>query len=226
MLRAMARHRRTLEQTPGLVAGSLCFTAELDTFTGGMLSPMRWGLLCGWENDQARDEFFNGEPAGLHPFLDGSRESWHIALQTVRVVKGEWRGWHPSTDGVAGLGPEEPLAVMTYGKVRARYMPTFTWNNRKVVREVAKNPGLRFRIGLADTPAARCTFSLWRCEEDVLRFAYGAGIHDPVQRHSLAVPWGRDYFFARFRPLASRGTWDGRDPLLTSAQALSPSASA
>jgi spheroidene monooxygenase len=212
MLRAMRRHREVLEATPGLAEARICFTAELDTITGGTPTPTRWGLLCGWNSGEAREEFLS-DATRLHPFLASARESWSVSLDTVRVVQGKWRGWRPSADGVAPLAPDEPLAVMTYGKLRARYLPTFTWNNRKVVREIAGNPGLVMRIGLVDHPMVRCTFSLWRSEEDVVRFAYGGGVHDPIQRRSLDVPWGGDWLFARFRPIASSGTWGGRDPL-------------
>ena len=212
MLRAMRRHRAALESIPGLAAARICFTAELDPITGGTPTPTRWGLFCGWEAGEARDEFLS-DPTRLRPFLDGARESWGVSLDTVRVVQGEWRGWRPSTDGVEPLASNEPLVVMTYGRIRARYLPSFTWNNRKVVREVATSPGVVMRVGLADHPMVRCTVSLWRSQEDVVRFAYGSGVHDPIQRRSLDVPWGRDWFFARFRPIASSGTWHGRDPL-------------
>ena len=60
---------------------------------------------------------------------------------------------------------------------------------------------------------ARSTFSLWRSQGDAVRFAYGEGEHGPIQRQAQEADWGRDYFFARFRPVSSSGTWDGRDPL-------------
>ncbi len=60
----------------------------------------------------------------------------------------------------------------------------------------------------------RATFSLWRDQGSMVRAAYGPEtLHSPVQKRSLAVPWGREWFFARFRPVASVGTWDGSNPL-------------
>jgi hypothetical protein len=130
------------------------------------------------------------------------------------VVQGSWQGWTPSTDETEPLGQDEPVAVMTYGRVRPRYIPHFTWHNRRVVRSMDGNPATLMKVGLGDDPLARSTFSIWRSKGDVVRFAYGKDtVHDPVQRHSLDVPWGYDYFFARFRPVASTGTWRGRDPL-------------
>ena len=212
MLRAMSHRRRSLAATPGLRASRVCFVADLDTVTGGTPRLTRWALLCGWESREARDEFLADDQA-LRPFVAGARETWSLSLDTVRVVQGDWQGWRPSTEGVAPLADDEPLVVMTYGMLRPRYLLTFHRHNRRIVRELAKNPGLVMRVGLGDHPMARCTFSLWRSQKDVMRFAYGAGIHDPVQRRSLAAPWATNYFFARFRPVASHGTWEGRDPL-------------
>ena len=39
------------------------------------------------------------------------------------------------------------------------------------------------------------------------------GDHAPVVKPSRTVPWLEDRFFARFRPLSSAGTIDGRDPV-------------
>jgi hypothetical protein len=136
-------------------------------------------------------------------------------MDTVRVVNGEWEGWRPSTDGVVPLAKDEPLAVLTYGRVRPRYVPAFMWNNRKAVRQVTEQPDLVARVGLGDGVRIASTFSLWRSQGAVVRYAYGSGPHKPIQRRSLDTPWGSEYFFARFRPLASSGTWDGRDPLKT-----------
>ena len=213
MLRAMRRHRERLEATPGLAVSSLFFTARFDSLTGGTPTPLKWGLLCGWETPGARDEFLN-EPSRLAPFVREAREAWSISLDTVRVVQGEWHGWQPSAAEAEPLARDEPVAVITYGRVRPRYLAAFQWNNRKVVREMNANPGNVMAIGLGEDPLVRATFSIWRSKGDVVRFAYGAGgVHDPIQRRSLEAGWGSDYFFARFRPVASRGSWAGRDPL-------------
>lgn len=212
MLRAMARHRAALDATPGLAVTRLCFTAELDTLMGGRPTLTRWGLLCGWDDGASRDEFL-ADGAGLAPFLRGARESWSVSLDTVRVIDGGLGDWRPSSEGVQRLSPDEPLAVITYAKVHARYLPAFTLSNRKVVRELAANPAEVMRIGIFDDLLVRSTFSLWRSQGEMVRFSYGDGVHKPVQRRSLAVPWFYNNFFARFRPVASSGSWYGRDPL-------------
>lgn len=76
------------------------------------------------------------------------------------------------------------------------------------------DPGLAMMIGLLDHPLTRMTFSLWRSQGEMVRFAYGPdAIHNPVQRRALDVPWARDWFFARFRIREAAGTWHVRDPL-------------
>jgi len=45
-------------------------------------------------------------------------------------------------------------------------------------------------------------------------YAFGrAGSHQAAVRVDRANPFHRESAFVRFRPYASRGTWDGRDPL-------------
>ena len=212
MLRAMRRRRAQLERTPGLAAARLCLTTDLEPVTGGRPTPTRWALFCGWDDRSARDSFL-ADPANLSEFLEPAREAWSVSLDAVRVVDGEWRGWRPSVEDVDGLGRDEPLAVITYGRLRPRYVPTFIWNNRKAVRQIVRHPGLMAMVGLSDGVGVASTFSLWRSQGDVVRYAYGPGAHKPIQRRSLDAPWASDWFFARFRPVASTGTWDGRDPL-------------
>ena len=213
MLRAMRRFRPALEATPGLATTRILLTARLEPTFGGTPTPTKWVLFCGWDSTEARDDFL-ADPQRLRPFTAGATESLVLSLDTVRVVQGDWHGWLPSTEETPPLGGDEPVAVITHGRVTPRHLPAFTWSNRKVVREMRAGTGPVMDIGLAAHPLDRTTFSIWRTKGDVVRAAYGAGtVHAPVQRRSLEVPWGGDWFFARFRPVASSGTWDGRDPL-------------
>jgi hypothetical protein len=209
---AMRRHRMELETTPGLGAAHLFFTLDSSTVTGGKPTPRRWALLCGWDQDEAHDEFLAGSGA-LEAFLSEALETWRVRLEPVRVVDGSWRGWKPSTEGVRPLADDEPLIVMTYGLLRPRYVPAFLRSNRRALAQALEQPGMLAWLGLSDTVRTASTFSIWRSLADVQRYAYGKGAHQPVARHSKRVPWADDYFFARFRPLGSSGTWSGRDPV-------------
>lgn len=212
MLRRMRRLRRERAAMPGLVAAHLFFTIEFWAGpTGGIPTPTRWALFCAFDDEEAIARLERSD--SLAAFTDNAREAWQIDLEPTRVVSGAWRGWRPQTDGAEPLRSDEPIAVITYGRLRARYVPTFIVNNQRIVAASEGQEGLMARIGLADHVRAACTFSIWRSQRDVVRFAYGADTtHKPIVRPSKDTPWADDYFFARFRLLGSRGTWDGRDP--------------
>jgi hypothetical protein len=187
-------------------------TTELTPLFGGNPTPRRWALFCGWDSDDGLAEFLQSS-AVLEEFSTDARELWHVTLQPVRLVSGSWRGWTPSVDGSATMRADEPVIVMTYGRLRPRYVPRFLRKNRRIVANALRQPGLVAQIGLSDTVRTASTFTLWRSQADAVRFAYGVGDHKPVVRPSKDAPWADDYFFARFRPIASSGTWDGRDPV-------------
>jgi hypothetical protein len=209
---AMHRRRAELESMPGLGAAHLFFTFDSSALTGGRPTPRRWALLCGWNEDEALDEALVASPV-LEGFLDEALESWYVRLEPVRVVDGSWRGWRPSTEGVRPLADDEPVIVMTYGRLKRRHIPAFLRANRRALAQAMRHPGMLSWLGLSDAVPVASTFSVWRSIADVQRYAYGPGDHQPVARHSKAVPWADDYFFARFRPLTSTGTWDGHDPV-------------
>jgi hypothetical protein len=208
----MVRHRDAFAETPGLIAGRLCFTTDFHPLAGGWPTPRRLALFCAWESEEALAQFVASSPF-VSRFTAPARESWRATLEPVRVVNGEWHGWRPDTAGVRPLARDEPVAVITYGRLRWGYIPTFIWNNRRIVAASMTQPGLIARVAIGDGPRIACTFSIWRSQGDVVRFAYGQGEHKPIVSPSRDTPWADDYFFARFRLLDSSGTWDGTDPV-------------
>lgn len=205
------RGREALACTPGLATSRVFMLADLEPQTGGLPRPTRFALFCGWHDAAARDRFFH---EGDRRFTVDADETWAASLDTVRVRKGGLGGWVPSTEGVTPFARDEPLLVMTHARLKSRYVPRFTVDNARIVRAMIGKPGLEMMVGAADHPLTRATFSMWRTQGDAVRFAYDpAGRHGPVQRESLAAPWMGSLFFARFRPVATRGQWLGRDPL-------------
>lgn len=197
---------------PGLVSSQLYMLGTVDRYTGGTPMPTRWALFCGWENDDARDDFFAGDSLAS-PFLARAKERWGLSLETVTVVKGQWQDWQPTTEGAKPFAKDEPLIVMTHARVKASYVPTFSWHTAKVARMLDDDPNSIVRMALAEHPLTRSTISVWRSKGTMVRFSYSDGPHDHAQRLSRTDDWLTDDFFARFRPVASFGTWGGDDPL-------------
>jgi hypothetical protein len=211
-------HRR-LGSTPGVVTGRVFATANYFPATSGYPTLRRYALLTAFEDDDAVAEFEGSEVDDA--FGGPARESWRLTLEAIRVKHGSWRGWFPDTGGAEPLLRDEPMAVMTYGVLRPRYIPRFALRNRQVIAGSMDEEGQIVRLALFDRPLSVCTFSVWRSKGDALNFAYGAGtLHKASIRPWLDTPWGVKNFFARFRIVESRGTVAGVDPLAEARAAL------
>jgi hypothetical protein len=69
--------------------------------------------------------------------------------------------------------------------------------------------------GLSRPPRIVSTFSLWRSKAEMADYAYGSSppAHTGALSTHAAKPFHAASTFVRFRPYASCGQWDGRDPL-------------
>lgn len=214
-LPAFWRHRPRLvaeiERTAGVAHARLGTDVALTARTGGRPRLRRTALLVAWHDRAARDTCLGeGWPA---PYVDGARESWSLALDAATVVRGAWRGWQPDTTGVERLRAEEPVVAVTYAAAPLRSVPAFFRGNREVCRALDTNDAETFRLGFLDGRLGFGTITMWRSQAAMTRFAYRAPEHDPVRRRFEESGVLRDHFFARFRPVASYGTWHGGDPL-------------
>ena len=119
-----------------------------------------------------------------------------------------------SSESAATIGDAGPVAVLTRATVRLRHVRPFMTASRQISSELAGADGLLAVCGIGEAPIGRqATFSLWRSADDVARFAAGMPHHATAIRRTRAEGWYGEELFARFLPVAWRGTWDGRDPL-------------
>jgi hypothetical protein len=196
------------ERLPGLRYAETTITAPL----GGSLAPRprlgRVGLIAAWDDDEALDRFAHGDPLAAR-LADG----WMTRLQPLRVF-GAW----PEMPGLPSrpipVDDEEPVAVLTLGRLRLHRALPFLRSAAPAESEVVAEPNLLASAGLARPPRLVSTFSLWRTAAAMRDYANrDHGAHQAAVRNDRAHPFHRQSAFIRFRPYASQGTWDGRDPL-------------
>ena len=108
----------------------------------------------------------------------------------------------------------EPVGILTLGRLRLLRTGAFRRAAGPAEAAARTNPALLAGTGLARPPRLVATFSLWRSAREMRRYAATAGSeHKAAIEADRARAFHHESAFVRFRPYASEGSWDGRDPL-------------
>jgi hypothetical protein len=203
------RGRPDPADTPGLRYAETTITARL----GGSALPSpqarRAGMIAAWDDDRSLDEFLGCSPHAAR-FADG----WQVRLEPLRV-SGAWPEMPGLPEHELPVDDDEPVAVLTLGRLRLTRVVPFLRAGAPAESEVAEEPELLAATGLARPPHLVSTFSLWRSAAAMRDYAYRErGAHRAAVRSDRAHPFHHRSAFVRFRPYASSGSWDGRDPLV------------
>jgi hypothetical protein len=171
----------------------------------------RYGLLAVWETQADADAFFANAPLMAH-YRRHATEIWTIRLLPVQA-HGAWAGINPFLP----LSPQPivgPVAVLTRAAISWPQLINFWRAVPATSRAIEQADGLLASIGIGEAPFIRqATFSLWRSVADVQKFAYRTNVHRAAIQRTRAEKWYREELFARFVPITSEGSWQGRDPL-------------
>jgi hypothetical protein len=207
----MGLHRPQLRRTPGLRFWKLLGSAGGPAF--GPWDPRRYALFTVWESSAALDDFEAHSPV-IAAYRRAADEIWTVRLAPLRWY-GAWGGVNPFAGAQPADSPATgPWAILTRATIRPRRLRAFRRAAEPISARLARRPGLIASIGLGEAPLVfQATFSLWAGLSEVQRFAYQEAEHAAVVRRTRAEGWYREELFARFRPFASYGSWNGGDPL-------------
>lgn len=208
------RAKKRLAGREGAIYAEPVLTAPLG---GGLMprpNPGQAGLIAAWEDEAALEDFLDEDPVARQ--LAGG---WHVRLEPIRVF-GSWAGL-PGLPGAAlPADDNEPAVALTLGRLRLGRARPFLLSAAPAEEEAVSHPGLLASTGLARPPHLVSTFSVWRTLREMREYAFGqGGAHQAAVRADRKHPFHHESAFIRFRPYASHGTWDGRDPLATLARA-------
>lgn len=206
---AALRHKPRPAATPGLLYAETTVTAPQGAGGRLPLHPQRFGLIAAWEDDDALDGFLRGD----HPLAGLLVAGWHARLEPLRV-SGAWPAIPGLPERRLAVADDEPVAVLTLGRPRLSRLRPFLRSAGPAEAEVVEAPGLLASIGLARPPRLVSTFSLWGSAAAMRQYSYrDDGTHMAAVRADRERPFHHESAFIRFRPYASAGSWNGRDPL-------------
>jgi hypothetical protein len=205
---AVLRRPPDPEATPGLRYAETTITATIGSSPLPVPRTRRAAMIAAWDDDRALDEFCRD-----HPLAERFADGWQVRLEPLRV-SGAWPEMPGLPERELPVADEEPVAVLTLGRLRLTRVVPFLRTGAPAESEVAAEPELLAATGLARPPHLVSTFSLWRSAAAMRDYAYREhGAHRAAVRSDRARPFHHRSAFVRFRPYASSGTWDGRDPL-------------
>src|SRR5436305_8856056 len=196
---------------PGLLYAETTVTARQDGEGRLPLFLGRFGLVAAWEDDNALDDFLRSD----HPLASRLVAGWHARLEPLRV-SGAWPAIPGLPERQLAVADEEPVAVLTLGRPRLTRLRPFLRSAGPAEAEVIEAPGLLASIGLARPPRLASTLSLRDRVAAMREYSYRKdGTHMAAVKADREQPFHHESAFIRFRPYASAGSWDGRDPLAT-----------
>ena len=206
-----------LDRLPLAFTSGLRFRRLLGVGQGRAFDPhadlQRYAMFTVWDSYSAlkRFEMHSIVMCRIH---QQAEEVWTVHMRPVR-----WHGKWGGRDPLAGMTPAKPpepgpWVILTRATLNFSKRKTFLDAVPAVAEQLLQQPDYINSVGVGESPFLhQATISLWRTLPSVTAFAYGPTPHVDVIKRTRSEQWYREELFARFRPLATMGTWDGVDPL-------------
>jgi hypothetical protein len=196
-LRILAKPPR-VDRIEGLRYAETVFTAPLGT-SRPEPSFGTVALIAAWEDEAALDRFAS------HPLAEELASGWHARMEPLRVF-GSWPGLSGLPERPLPVDDEEPVAVITLGRVKPRRVRPFLRASAPAERDALAEPGLLASTAFARLPNLVSTFSLWRTAAEMRDYASRrGGSHRAAMARDRERPFHRHSAFIRFRPYETRG---------------------
>jgi hypothetical protein len=205
--------RLPLQRTPGLA-----FWRLLGVGRGRVFDPhadlQRSAFFTVW-NSYTDLKRFETQSRMMKSIQRRAEEVWTVHMRPVRW-HGKWGGRDPFAAMTPAPAPEGgPWIILTRATLYPTKVRAFLSAVPSVAEQLLQQPDLINSVGVGEAPLLyQATLSLWHTLPAVTSFAYSHKRHMDVVRRTRQEGWYREELFARFRLVASSGTWDGVDPLL------------
>lgn len=178
----------------------------------GATKPMfgQGGLLTFWEDEAAIDAYETS-----HPYAQKFPGDYSVRLKPVRqyATHPRWGTIAPETMGDEGDGPWVVLTYATFKFSRMLPLLKFTAGANTALLQ---SDSLLAAGGLQHLPDEGVTITMWRDTkgmQDAVFGRHGNAGHKDAMAERRRKPFMKHDSFVRFKPLSSRGTWNGADPL-------------
>ncbi len=171
-----------------------------------------YGILAVWEDLTHAQHFFRESPV-FQPFVERSQEQWTLYLKNYQA-HGYWSGQQPFVPAVEAPEADQPVAVLTRATLNLTRLRSFWGQALRINRQFAEHTDCWLSLGIGEWPVVQqATFSLWKNADSMKRFAYDSDLHQQAIRRTRQHGWFTEDLFARFVPIGSEGSWEGKDPL-------------
>ena len=171
----------------------------------------RYAMLGSWQSAEAATRFFQSD--AMQEYQSQTRENYTLQMVTMQS-HGKWNKTNPFAEVYKLPTPDLPLVVLTRATIRLRRLPEFWRNVPKAQQAIQNSAGLLFSMGVGELPLVQqATVSIWENAEAIRQFAYQQTFHKEIVKQTRQRDWYSEDLFARFVPVATQGTYQGKDIL-------------